>query len=102
MSNNDFSSIDYLPLSPSDSDLIGKLTESNVDPVDRAALRAALSMLLKQRNMFAYKIGELLNTATVVQSELRWKASNLQTQLDHANAAVELQYRACLAKADMC
>ena len=101
MNNDDFSSIDNVPLSRSDSELIGKLTESKDDPVDRAALQAALSMLLKQRNMFAYKASEMLDTATSVQSELLLKATTLQTQLDHANASVELQYSVSLANDDM-
>jgi hypothetical protein len=100
MNSNTFSSIDNSPLSPSDSDLIVKLTESYVDPAYRAALRAALSMLFKQRNLLAYKMNELLDTACAVQSELLLKAKTLQTQLDHANACVELQYRACLGMSD--
>ena len=53
-------------------------------------------MLLKQRNMLAYEVGELLDTGTSVQSELLHKATTLQNQLNLANAAVELQYSACL------
>ena len=55
-------------------------------------------MLVQQRNMLAYRVSELLNIASAVQSELLWKATHLQTQLDQANASVELQYRASLAK----
>ena len=98
MDNKDFPSIDNVPLSHSDSELIEKLTESNPDPADRAALRASLTLLVKQRNMLAYRVSELLNIVSDVQSELAWKATNLQTQLDQANASVELQYRASLVK----
>ena len=98
MSSNDFSAIDDVSLSHSDSDLVGKLTESALDPAERTALQAALTMLVKQRNMLAYRVSELLNTATAVQSELVWKATTLQTQLEQANASVELQYRASLVK----
>lgn len=97
MNNMNFSSIDYLPLSPSDRDLIINLTRSNADPADRAALEAALSMLLKQRNLLGYRVGELLDKSTALQSELLRKATTLQTLLDHANASVALQYSACLA-----
>ncbi len=97
MDSYDFSSIDNVLLSREDSELIAKLTESNSDPAGQAALQAALCLLFRQRNLLAYRVGELLNTATSVQSELLWKATNLQTQLDHADAAVELQYRASLA-----
>ena len=97
MNSTAFSSVDYVPLSASDSTLIGMLTSSNDDPADRAALQASLSMLLKQRNLLAYEVAELLNKATSVQSQLIRTATNLQTQLDSANAAVELQYCACLA-----
>lgn len=100
MNSNDFPSIDYLPLSRSDSDLIAKLIESNADLADRAALQAALSMLLKQRNLLAYNVSELIDTATAAQSELLRKARTLQTQLDHANESVELQYRASLRMSD--
>jgi predicted XRE-type DNA-binding protein len=98
MSNNDFSSLDNVSLSASDIDLISKLTESNHDSEDRAALHVALTMLVKQRNMLAYRVSELINIASAVQSELAWKATNLQSQLDQANASVELQYRASLVK----
>ncbi len=98
MNQNDFPSIDNVPLSASDSSLIETLNEANHDPADRAALQASLTMLLKQRNMLAYRVSELLHTQTSVQSELLWKATNLQCQLDKANAAVEWQYRASLVK----
>ena len=98
MTQNDFPSIDNVPLSASDSNLIEMLNEPNHDPADRAALQASLTMLLKQRNMLAYRVSELLYTQTSVQSELFWKATNLQSQLDRANVAVELQYQASLVK----
>ena len=98
MYEDDFPAIDNVPLSVSDSSLIEKLIEANHDPADRAALQTSLIMLLKQRNMLAYRVSELLHTQTSAQSDLRWKATHLQSQLDQANAAVELQYRASLVK----
>jgi hypothetical protein len=63
MNSNTFATIDNLPLSLLDRDMIGKLTESYVDLACRAALQAALNMLFKQRNILAYKVNELLSTA---------------------------------------
>ncbi len=98
MNENDFPSIDCVPLSASDSSLIEKLIEVYHDPANQAALQVSLTMLLKQRNILAYRVSELLHPQTSTQSELRWKATNLQSQLDQANQAVELQYRASLVK----
>ncbi len=98
MNEIDFPSIDNVPLSASDSNLIGKLIEVHHDPAESIALQASLTMLFKQRNVLAYRVSELLHTQTSVQSELRWKATNLQFLLDQANVAVELQHRESLVK----